>query len=444
MNEKQYETEPVHKIFWKVVIPSIFAMIFSSIGMIIDGIFVGNYIGSNALAAVNLVMPVFIIIFALSDMLAAGSSVKVSMALGRKDYKEADSIFSASLLIVAALGIIFLVLGNLFGKDIIYFFIKNEELAKLSYEYTMPFVMLLPFILLFYMTDNFLRICGKVKFSMWVNILTSVMNIVLDWYLIGCLHLKIEAASYATAVSMTTGALISLIPFVMKKVTLKFSKPEISLRVLWEIVYNGSSQFFENIASSLIAIVVNGFLISLGGAAAVSAYSIVMYIDSIFRSILFGMTDSLQPFISYNAGAGNKKKIVKMLKINCIAAFTISIICMAGMMIFNESLAQIFTNTGEIEVLEIARKAIDLFAPSYIFSWFVVIVSSFLTSFDKPRESLILMFFKSVFCPIIVMVITTRFLGVNGVFVTETISEMLAFCMSVIIMYKLKRELISK
>lgn len=439
MNEKYYETEKVHKIFLKVAIPSIFAMIFSSIGMIIDGLFVGNYIGSEALAAVNLVMPVFMIIFALSDLIAVGSSVKVSMYLGEKRYEKANSTFSAVILIVSMLGITLLFLGSMFSENIIYFFIKDSVLADLALRYTMPYVKLLPFIILFYMTDNFLRICGKVNFSMWVNILTSILNIILDWYLIGYLSFGIEAAAFATAISMTCGTFLSLIPFIRKKITLKFSKPSISLKEFLEIIYNGSSEFFGNIAGSIMSILVNGFLITLGGAAAVSAYSIVMYIDSIFRFVLFGMTESLQPVISYNAGMKNNKRILSLLKINSIYSFTISAISMILMLVFNKELSGIFTSSSNSDVLEITRNAIILFAPSYMFSWFVLIVSSLLTSIDKPKESFIIMLFNSIIFPLIVLIISTRILGLYGVFITETITEILSFTLCLIIIHKFKR-----
>lgn len=440
MNEKQYGTESIGKIFLKVVVPSIFAMLFSSIGMIIDGVFVGNHVGSNALAAVNIVMPIFTVVFALSDMIAAGSSVKVAMALGKGEIDEAKSIFSASILMSVLLGVIFLFCGVLFGKDIISFFIKDVELAKLAYEYTMPFIVLLPLIMIFFISDNFLRVCGKVKMSMWISILTTVMNIFLDWLLIGQLNFGVRAAAYATALSMTTGAVISLIPFLFKNVTLRFSKPKISIKVFGEIIYNGSSVFFENIASSVMAIIINAFLLKLGGAAAVSALSIVVYIDSIIKVVLMGMTGSLQPVISYNAGVKNYKRIGKIVRLSNLAAFSLSILCMSVLMIFKDPLVGIFINSTETEVINMTKTAIALFVPSYLFSWFSLIISSLFTSLDMPKESLIIMIFNSVIFPLSVLIISTRVIGLYGVFVTETISAILSFVLCFIILRKLKNK----
>lgn len=439
MNERHYETETINKIFLKVAIPSIFAMLFSSIGMIIDGMFVGNYIGSDAVAAVNLVMPIFMIIFTVSDMIAVGSSVKVSMALGEKEFKKADSMFSASVLIVAILGIVFLFIGNSCSQDVINFFIKDSGLATLAYEYTKPFIILLPFIMLFFMTDNFLRICGKVNLSMWINILVSIMNIFLDWYLIAYLRLDISAAAFATAVSMTIGTIVSLIPFVLNKVTLKVCKPKMSIKEFIEIVFNGSSEFLENIAGSLMAIVINGFLITLGGSSALAAFSIIIYIDSIFRFILMGMTGSLQPVISYNYGRGNRERIRSLIKISSISAFVISIISMILMLVFNEPLVKLFTSNSP-EVLQITKDAIFLFAPSYLFSWVAMIVGAFLTSIDRPKESLVLMLFNSIVFPLMVLIITTKILGLYGVFATETITAILTFGLCLVIIDKLKKE----
>ena len=230
MNQELFGITPPKKLFVKLAIPSLVSMLFSSIYMMADGMFVGKIIGSKALAAINIVFPIIMIIFAVSDMIAAGASVKIGIKLGEKKEEEASNIFSIAVLLVLIIDIIFMILSLVFAKDIIYFLIKDKELANLSYKFAYVFILTLPIISPFFVLDNYLRLCGKANMSMWINIAVSILNIILDAILIGYLKLGIEYAALSSALSMFMGTLIFLYPFIMKKVTLRFIKPKVDLK----------------------------------------------------------------------------------------------------------------------------------------------------------------------------------------------------------------------
>ncbi|MEG2136319.1 MAG: MATE family efflux transporter, partial [Clostridia bacterium] len=308
MRERQFVALPVKKVFFNLAVPSIFSMIFSSIYMMSDGIFVGRFIGEHALAAVNLIMPVMMIVFALSDMIAVGSSVKVSTALGEGKIEKARQLFSASVLMIVGVGAAFSLLGLLFARPIIYAIIQDVALAEMAYNYVRVFTIGLPFIMPLFAMDNFLRVCGKAKYSMWLNIVGSVVNIALDWLFIAHLGWGIESSALASVISMFLGAALSFAPFFTRKITLHFARPKISLSEALGVIYNGGSEFFSSIAGSFIATVVNGVLLNLGGAIAVASHGIVMYIDTLLIGILYGIMDSVQPAISYNLGAKEIKR----------------------------------------------------------------------------------------------------------------------------------------
>ena len=328
MNQELFGITPPKKLFVKLAIPSLVSMLFSSIYMMADGMFVGKVIGSKGLAAINLVFPIIMIVFAVSDMIAAGASVKIGIKLGEKKEEEASNIFSIALLLMFIIDSIFMILSLVFAKDIIFILIKDKELATLSYRFAYVFILALPIIAPFFALDNYLRLCGKANMSMWINIAVSILNIILDAILIGYFKLGIEYAALCSALSMFIGTLIFLYPFIMKKVTLRFTKPKVDVKEILYIVYNGSSEFFSNISSSIMSIITNGFLLYYGGPVGVAAFSIVMYIDALISPILFGMIDSILPVISYNYGAKDYKRITQFFKITCIVGFTISILTM--------------------------------------------------------------------------------------------------------------------
>ncbi|MEG2595482.1 MAG: MATE family efflux transporter [Ruthenibacterium sp.] len=441
MTEKQFATLPVRRIFFSLALPNIFSMVSSSIYMMSDGIFVGRYIGEHALAAVNLVMPVMMILFALSDMIAIGSSVKVSTAMGEGKIEKAKNLFSASVGMIIGLGVTFCILGMLFAKPLLFMMFKDDVLAQMAYDYLRVFLMGFPFVMPLFAMDNFLRACGKAKYVMWLNISMSLLNIVLDWLFIAKFGWGIEASALSSVLSMLLGSFFSFAPFFTKKITLHFAKPKISLSEITGIVYNGASEFFSNIAGSFIATVVNFFLLNLGGAIAVASYSIVMYIDTLLIGILYGVLDSVQPAVSYNMGAKQIKRTFSFFKITSLATVALSLVCMTMILLFPQALASIFTQAGNMEIIEMTTGALMLFAPSYLFTWFTMVASAFLTAMDKPKESMIIMLFRAIIFPLISLFALTSVMGVYGVFFMSTVSGAATFVVALVIWTKAEKKL---
>ena len=436
MNQEQFGTMEPKKLFLKLAIPSLISMLFSSLYMMADGIFVGKIIGSKALAAINLVFPIIMILFAVGDMVASGASVKIGIKLGEKNEKEASEIFSVALLFIFILNIIFAIIGLIFAKDIIFILIKDKELANLAYKFAYVFILFLPIIAPFFAIDNYLRICGKANMSMWINIGVSVLNIILDAIFIGYLKLGIEYAALASSLSMSIGTLILIYPFITKKVALKFTKPKIKIKEMLGIIYNGSSQFFSNISGSIMAIIMNSFLLYYGGAVGVAAYSIVMYIESLIVPMLFGMIDAVQPVFSYNYGAKNNKRIMTFFKITCTVALSISIVTMIIIFVFPDFLVRMFSSESDIAVIDMAKKALLLYAPSYLFTWFIMTVSGVLTGLEKATESIVLMSAESIILPLFSTLVLTQLIGVYGIFITPTISGAVSIVVSIILWRK--------
>ena len=436
MNQEQFGTMEPKKLFVKLAIPSLISMLFSSLYMMADGIFVGKIIGSKALAAINLVFPIIMILFAVGDMIASGASVKIGIKLGEKNEKEASEIFSVALLFIFILNIIFAIIGLIFAKDIIFILIKDKELANLAYKFAYVFILFLPIIAPFFAIDNYLRICGKANMSMWINIAVSVLNIILDAIFIGYLKLGIEYAALASSLSMSIGTLILIYPFITKKVALRFTKPTVDVKEILYIIYNGSSEFFSNISYSVMSILTNGFLLYYGGPVGVAAYSIVMYIESLIVPMLFGMIDAVQPVFSYNYGAKNNKRIMTFFKITCSVALSISIVTMIIIFVFPDFLVRMFSSESDIAVIDMAKKALLLYAPSYLFTWFIMTVSGVLTGLEKATESIVLMSAESIILPLFSTLVLTQLIGVYGIFITPTISGAVSIVVSIILWRK--------
>ena len=440
MDQELFGITPPKKLFVKLAIPSLISMLFSSIYMICDGIFVGKIIGSKGLAAINLVFPIIMIVFAVSDMIASGASVKIGIKLGEKNEKEASNIFTIAVLLSLIINIIFMIISLIFSKDIIFILIKDKELATLSYKFAYVFILALPFIAPFFALDNYLRLCGKANMSMWINIAVSILNVILDAILIGYFKLGIEYAALCSALSMFIGTLIFLYPFIMKKVTLRFTKPKVNIKEILYIIYNGSSEFFSNISNSIMSIITNGFLLYYGGPVGVAVYSIVMYIDALISPVLFGMIGSIQPVISYNYGAKDYKRITEFFKITCIVGFIISIVTMIIIFIFPDFLVGLFSSKSDVDIIQMGKIALLLSAPSYLFNWFTMTVGSFLTGLEKATESIVVMLLESVIVPLILIVALTKTIGVYGIFLVPSIGGFISIAIAFILWRRCVKE----
>ena len=277
MNEQEFGSAPIGKLFVRCTVPAMVGMGFSAIYSITDGIFVGHFIGQEALAAVNLVMPIIMIITALADMVATGSSVRISILLGRGDDKEANRVFTVCIGLIAAIATVFGLLGCLFARQVISLMGAEGMTADYAVEYLRVFALFMPLCCIYYSTDNYLRVCGQVNLSMTINIVCSLLNIVLDVLLIVVLEQGLWAAAVASCASMSIGAVWSLVPFVRRKLPLVFSKGWIGMRQMLAIVANGSSEFFVSIAGSLFAVVVNVVLLRPWHSLAISLLGTCAY-----------------------------------------------------------------------------------------------------------------------------------------------------------------------
>lgn len=426
-----FKTLSPTKLFFVCAVPNVISMVVMSLYTIIDGIFVGRYMGADALAAINIVMPGVMITFALANLIAVGSSVQIAIKLGENNNFDANKIFSFCLAIIIIMA--FIVGGITFfsAEYFLRMITKDENIIRMSAAYIKVFALFSPTTMIFFAIDNYLKICEKIKYSMNVIIIVSALNIILDWIFIVEFKWGIFSAALATCISITVGSIICLIPFLRNKLPLKFVKPKLPFSTIFNIIINGSSEFFSNISSNLYMIIVNITLLKISGIMAVTVFSIIMYVDTIANTITIGMSESLLPAISYNFGAKNLKKIVAIEKMLFGAGFIVSISVMFFMFFGGDKILHLFI-INDKELLGMAVYAMKIFSFSYVVSWISVIVSSLLTALNKPTFSLILAVCEASIFPIISLFILSKTMGLNGVWATVIVSGFLSASLSAI------------
>lgn len=428
------------KLFIKCAIPATLSMIFSGIYSIADGIFVGRCIGADALAAVNLVMPLIMISFALAEMIAVGSSVQLAMLLGQKEKELANRTFSVCIKVILGISVIIGLIFFFLSKPILMLMGTEGVALQYSIEYIRIYAVFSPLIIVYFAADNYLRICGKQNYSMTLNIVTAVLNIVLDFLLLAVLKQGVWAAAFTSCISMALGTVMALGPFFRNKLELKFVKGWISAKQFMKLVANGSSEFFANIASSIFSFILNIVLLSIGGATAVAAMSVVMYVESIASMMISGMSDSMQPAISYCYGAGLKKRVYALEKRVLVSAAVLSLIACLLLRYGGAWVAPFFVKSDETELLALSIQAMSLYALSYLVNWVDGCLSGYLTALGQAGRSFIVSIMGALVLPLVGLAVLVPPLGLAGVCLMPLFAGVLSAVLSLVLVLTIKNK----
>lgn len=402
--------------------PAAITSVFGALYSVADGIFVGRFLGEDALAAVNLMMPVILIVEALSNMVATGASVNISLLLGRGDREGASRFFSFAVKLIVAFSCLLGLLGILFARQFVAFVAPgaSEEAIGLAVEYLMVYSAFAPLVPIYFATDNFLRDCGKQRFSMVVGIATQTANVIMDFVLIVLLDQGVVAAAVSSCLAISAGSIATLLAFRGKRLDVYYTGGKLTARQLGRIVANGSSEFFSSIATSIMGIIMNLFLLHYGGTQAVAAFSIVMYVDSIIGMLAFGVCDALQPALSYCYGAGALDRLKAIFKRVLVATVGIAFTSFLFMMLAGPYAASIFVKPGDDALLHLSIVAVRLFSFSYLVGWIDLCFSSYFTALDRPVRSLIVSLTGTLIFPVAFLLLLTSQLGLNGVWLSST------------------------
>lgn len=440
MNNKHFfEKTPPIKLFFLAAIPGGVSMLASSLYGILDGVFIGRFLGEVAFAALNLAFPFVVINFSLADLIGVGSSVPISIHLGKKENDEANNTFSCACIMIILTGIMMGVL--LFGLSpiLIELMGASGELKDFAIDYIRVYALFSPITTIVFAMDNYLRICGKLKTSMSLNILMSILSAVLEFLFLAVLDFRIWGAALATCLGMLTCVLIALYPFIKAELALRFVKPRFSRKLIKEIIVGGSPNFLSNIAGRITEIFMNVVLLGFGGAAAVSVYGVLMYTGETIQSFLYGVCDSLQPAVGYNLGAGLKKRVIAIEKCCYSASAIIALSSATLIYFFPDIIINLFVNGASKEFMNIAISAMKIFSLSFLFRWFTFATQSFMTAIHKPIYASIISLSIALILPLILLVVLWS-LGLNGIWINFPLTYLIASVIGIIVLLHFKTE----
>ncbi len=427
-------------LFFLAAIPGAISMLASSLYGLLDGIFVGKILGSTAFAALNLAFPFVIINFSLADLIGVGSAVPISINLGRKQDKEANNIFTCACLMIVGTGVLIGAVLYLSAPMLLRMLGAEGELAALAVQYVRVYALCSPVTTIVFAMDNYLRICGKVHMSMWLNIFMSVLTATLEFFFLFVLRWGIWGAALATCSGMFAAALVAFYPFWRGKMQLRLCVPRFHGAMVRQIIACGSPNFLNNIAGRVASILMNAVLLRLGGADAVLIYGILMYVGDMVQPLMYGVCDSLQPAVGYNWGAKRYDRVRAIEKCCFAASAVISLTAAVCIFLFPAQIARLFTQDAGAELLGTAQFALQLFSITYLLRWFSFAVQSYMTAVDKPMEASLISVSTALLFPVLLIAAFWP-LGLTGMWLNFAGTAALAGILAGILFLRFRKQL---
>jgi len=433
-------TDDIKELLWKQAVPASIGILFMSVNIIVDTIFVGQWIGSLAIAAVSVVLPITFLISSLGMAIGIGGSSIISRALGARDHEKARQTFGNQIMMTLTLALFFVIAGLLFGEEILLLFGANGAIMTPAREFFYPVLLGVPFLALCMMGNNVIRAEGQPKFAMMAMIIPAFGNIFLDILFIKVFNMGMFGAALATTISYFMCFAYILWFFVFKSEL----KPQLTdyllkTELVKEISSLGLVTFSRQGVVSLLAIILNHTLFVYGGEAAVTVYGIISRMLMFALFPILGITHGFLPIAGYNIGAEKFNRVKEVISVAIKYAALLASIIFIIIVIFSKQIVSVFTN--DITIIEQTPEAmIWVFAATPIIA-LQLIGAAYFQAAGKAIPALLLTLTKQGFFLIPLVLLLPKYLGIFGIWVAFPISDVLA---TLITAYFLRREMTTK
>ncbi len=445
VNSTALGQEPIGKLLIKQSLPASIGILVMSLNILVDTIFVGNWIGPTAIAAINVVLPVSFFIAALGMAIGIGGSSIISRALGANDSSKALKTFGNQITLTLVLCITLVILGLTFIEQLIPAFGGKGEIYAPAEIYYRIVLYGVPILALSMMGNTVIRAEGKPKFAMIAMILPSIVNLIADYFLINVLDLGMAGAAWATTGSYVICFLYVLWFFLSKNSELKLQSAHfrLDLPILKEISSLGFVTLARQAVVSITYLFLNNILYNLGGAASVTVYAIIgrMLMFALFP--VLGVTQGFLPIAGYNYGANNPSRVRESINKAILYAAVLALVVFAIIMIFPESIVAIFT-TDKTILAETPSAMRWVFAALPIIS-LQLIGSAYFQAVGKATPALLLTLTRQGFFFIPLILILPKYYGELGVWISFPLADVISTLVTAIFLNKeIRKNLVPK
>lgn len=435
MNNIKLSDHFTYKRLLRFVLPSVIMMVFTSVYGIVDGVFVSNFVGKTPFAAVNLIMPVLMILGAVGFMIGTGGTAIVSQTLGEGKRELADRYFSLLVYVTAILGVMLSALGIAMMPLMAKWLGAEGELLENCVVYGRWVLVGLPFFMLQNVFQSFAVTAERPKFGLAVTVAAGVTNMVLDALLVAVFPMGIAGAAIATAISQFVGGVVPLVFFFRKNngTVLTLGKTQWYGKVFLKTCTNGSSELMSNISMSVVTILYNFQLMKLAGENGIAAYGTIMYIGFIFAAIYIGYAIGCAPLIGFNYGAGNKSELKNLLRMSIFALSVTGVAMTIASFALARPLSSIFVGY-DAELCDMTVVGMRFYSFSFLLCGFNIFGSAFFTALGNGLVSALISFLRTLVFQCLSVAILPVFFGLNGVWSAIIVAELASLALTIVFM----------
>lgn len=410
--------------------PSIIMMIFTSIYSVIDGLFVSNFAGKTALAAINIIYPFIMAVGALGFMMGTGGSALVGRLLGEGEKEKANKTFSLIVYTTAIAGILLSALAFLLVPTVSRLFGASGQLLDYCILYGRICFLSMPCFMLQNVFQCFFITAEKPRLGLDVVLSAGITNMVLDFLFVAVFGLGLKGAAIATVCGEIIGGLVPILYFAGRNHSLlRLGRTSFDAGSILKTCTNGSSELMTELSSSVVTVLYNTQLMKIAGENGVAAYSTIMYVNFIFVAIFLGYSLGSAPIISFHYGAGNHDELKNMRKksLRLIAVWGIGMTIISH--IFALPFARFFVGYDS-ELLAMTIHGFRIYAFVYLLNGFNIFGSSFFTALNNGMVSATISLLRTLVFEVICILLLPVFFGIDGIWSAVLVAEALALCVT--------------
>ncbi len=413
-------------------------MVFTSVYSVVDGLFVSNVVGSEAVAAITRIFPIIIVLGSIGFMIGAGGSALVSKTMGEGDRERANSYFSFLVYVTLAIGVVIAVAGQFAVPSIARLLGAKGK----TYEYCVLYGRVLlgaqPFFILQNIFQSFFVAAEKPTLGLIVTAAAGVTNIVLDAVLIIGFRFGLAGAAAATAASQVLGGVVPIIYFSLKNTSLlRLTKTKFYGRALLKSCTNGSSEFLSNVSAAVITMLYNFQVDKFAGDDGVAAYGAIAYVTMIFYSLFMGYTVGSAPLIAYNYGAQNKDELKNLFKKSLLILGITGIAMTALSEALGYPFVKMFGYTDEL--FDMTLRGFRIYSCVFLIVGFNMFGSSLFTALNNGLVSAVISSLRIAFCITAVMVFPLVW-GIDGVWAAASFAEVFAIASTLLFVFLFRKK----
>lgn len=431
----------ISRVFWQYALPAVVGMIVNTLYNIIDGVFIGHWVGKDALSGLGIILPVMNIAAAIGVLIGAGSASRLSISLGENDHEMTEKIAGTSLILTLLLSGSVLTLLFLFLKPVLMF----AGASEVNYPYARDFLLIfLPgslFLTLCFNFNNLMRASGYPLKAMITLLISVVANIILAPIFILYLNWGMKGAATATTISMAISCFFVMLHFLNKNsvVRLKLVNIRLRLKIAKSIIIIGLPQALIQITASAVVILINyqlhyyAPLEGIIGDDVIAAFSNANRLIMLIIMIVIGLTQGMQPIVGYNYGAKNMLRVKEILFYTIKVATCVTTLGFILSFCIPDVLVKIFSPDKSIIVL--SATALRDITLAYILVGFQIVTVSFFQCIGMAKQSIFLSLSRQVFFLIPALLIVPKIWGLSGVWLACPIADLLATSISGLLLF---------